>query len=249
MAVVEYKFIFVQNIGGTTPSSIKNGGYMLNGHDNTLIGWSDEILSYEVQNAKIRVLTKSDLANRQLSIHQKTPIFWPEPYSSLETYEEKEKIVMTEQEVIDDAYSWYDAFVDENCKPSTNVEELNLHKNNIISRAFAKMESKIENSVVDILIESQNDTCPFGCDKITQENIIGINVAIARNINVSNPTLWTPKGYFSPVEVTHDELATIGGQILNKKNDMYNVYFIHKSNIMSINNSFDLEKYDYSTGY
>ncbi|MFK5284172.1 hypothetical protein ACI3PL_31795, partial [Lacticaseibacillus paracasei] len=75
-------------------------------------------------------------------------------------------------------------------------------------------------------------------------NIVGIIVAITAGIPIPNPTYWTPKGYPFPILVTHTELITVGGSILNKKNDLYGVYFTHKTNIMMTSDYDEIVAYD-----
>lgn len=118
-----------------------------------------------------------------------------------------------------------------------------------ILEAFTYMEKRLELATVDVPIASQNTSCSFGCDRNTQENIIGINTALAVGIPIPNPTSWTPKGYPFPVPVTHTELVMIGGAILNKKNELYTVYFGHKANIMMTSNYDDIIGYNVKTGY
>lgn len=115
--------------------------------------------------------------------------------------------------------------------------------------AFAFMETKLELATTQVPIASANAVCNFGCDRVTQENIIGINVAIAVGIPVPNPTQWTPKGYPFPIAVTHTELAYIGGAILNKKNELYTIYFNHKANILMTSDYDTIAAYDVTTGY
>lgn len=119
-----------------------------------------------------------------------------------------------------------------------------------ILAALTHMEGVLELSTVQVPIESANNANrPFGCDQTTQDNIVGVNVAIAVNIPVSDPTYWTPKGYPFPILVTHAELANIGGAILNKKNELYQVYFTHKAAIMMTSDYNEIMTYNVTTGY
>ena len=118
-----------------------------------------------------------------------------------------------------------------------------------VNEAFNKMELFLEDAFVEVPIDSMNASLPFGCDKVTQENIMGINTAINGGIPVPNPTYWTPKGHSTPVQVTHTELKLIGGAILDKKNEYYQQYFIHKAVIMNAVDYNAILLYDYSTGY
>ena len=69
----------------------------------------------------------------------------------------------------------------------------------------------------------------FGCDAESRENIMGINLAIVSGLPVPNPRTWKPRGIDIPVECTHQELLTIGGAVLAKKDDIMQNYFIKKA--------------------
>lgn len=118
-----------------------------------------------------------------------------------------------------------------------------------IAEAFDHMEQRLSLSSIAIPITSANTNCSFGCDKTTQDNIVGIIVAITSGIPITNPTYWTPKGYPFPILITHTELITVGGAILNKKNELFGVYFGHKTNIMMSSNYDVIAAYDVTTGY
>lgn len=238
MAIVQYKLIYYPTVGGMIPISIKSGGYWP--ENDTLIGWSDTILDSEIYSAQIKVLSKSEFLERQLRIHSLTP------FKNITNQETLEGVDMTELEVIDTFSQWFDNFVQENFVASSSIETL---KTDVLNRAFLALERKIETASVNVFISSINTNCPFGCDKTTQDNIIGINVAISRGVNVPNPTYWTPKGYTDPVTITHTELAEIGGAIFNKKNEMYGIYFAHKSSIISSSDPLYVAQYDYTEGY
>lgn len=132
---------------------------------------------------------------------------------------------------------------------SYTPEEIVIAQETKILEAFTYMEGQLELATVDVPIASQNTSCSFGCDRNTQENIIGINTALAVGIPIPNPTSWTPKGYPFPVPVTHTELVMIGGAILNKKNELYTVYFTHKANIMMTSDYETIQSYNVTTGY
>ena len=133
-------------------------------------------------------------------------------------------------------------------KTYTPEEIVEIQESKILE-AFKYMETQLEIATVSVSISSQNTSCNFGCDKNTQENIIGINTALAVGIPIPNPTNWTPKGYPFPVPVTHTELVMIGGAILNKKNELYTVYFTHKANIMMTSDYDTIQAYNVTTGY
>jgi hypothetical protein len=227
MAVVEYK-LEREIVTGvlTTPSFIKNGGQMFSPINDSIIGWtySDKEVKYALPSTA-KVLTKQMFIDRHLAIFAESD---PE-------------------EVTTNASNWYDAFVTENVEKSDI--DLAYAKKLRIQEAFSVLEDKLANVVVNVEIASSGNEEPFGCDNTTQNNIIGINAAIAVGVSIPNPMYWTPKGSTTPVAVTHQELADIGSALLNKKNDFYQVYFTHKANINNIANLVDLYKYDYSTGY
>lgn len=227
MAVVEYK-LEREIVTGvlTTPSFIKNGGQMFSPIDETLIGWTynEKEVKYALPSTA-RVLTRQMFIDRHLTIFSESD---PE-------------------EVTAQATNWYDTFVTENVEKLT--ADLADVKKQRIQEAFSVLESKLNNAVVNVEIASSGNEEPFGCDSTTQNNIIGINAAIAVGVSVPNPMYWTPKGSTTPVAVTHQELADIGSALLNKKNDLYQVYFVHKANINNCTTLDEVYKYDYSLNY
>lgn len=132
--------------------------------------------------------------------------------------------------------------------PKTPQEIVDAQSGKIL-QAFGYMEQKLSLASIEIPITSANTDCSFGCDQTTQDNIIGIIVAITAGIPIPNPTYWTPKGYPFPILVTHTELITVGGLILNKKNELYTVYFGHKTNIMMSSDYNEIVSYNVTTGY
>ena len=89
----------------------------------------------------------------------------------------------------------------------------------------------------------------WGCDSESQENIIGINLAIAMGVNVPNPRPWTPKGEVTPVMCSYDDLKTIGTALLAAKDAFMAVYFTHKAAIKTSTDSHFIAYYDVSTGW
>lgn len=227
MAVVEYK-LEREIVTGvlTTPSFIKNGGQMFSPIDETLIGWTynEKEVKYALPSTA-RVLTRQMFIDRHLTIFSESD---PE-------------------EVTAQATNWYDTFVTENVEKLT--ADLADVKKQRIQEAFSVLENKLNSAVVTVEIASSGNEEPFGCDSTTQNNIIGINAAIAVGVSVPNPMYWTPKGSTTPVAVTHQELADIGSALLNKKNDLYQVYFVHKANINNCTTLVEVYKYDYSLNY
>jgi hypothetical protein len=228
MAVVEYKLERELLTGVLTiPSFIKNGGQMPSPVDDTLVGWtySDKEVKYALPSTA-RVLTRQMFIDRQLS----------HAASEIDT-----------TELITQSTNWYDSFVTENVANLTlDIADVKKQR---IQEAFSVLENKLNNAVVTVEIASSGNQEPFGCDSTTQNNIIGINAAIAVGVSVPNPMYWTPKGSTTPVAVTHQELADIGSALLNKKNDLYQVYFVHKANINNCSTLDEVYKYDYSLNY
>lgn len=227
MAVVEYK-LEREIVTGvlTTPSFIKNGGQMFSPSDDSLVGWtySDKEVKYALPSTA-RVLTRQMFIDRHFTI-------FPES---------------DPEEVTTQATNWYDSFVSENVANLTlDIADVKKQR---IQEAFSVLESKLNSAVVNVEIASSGNEEPFGCDSTTQNNIIGINAAIAVGVSVPNPMYWTPKGSTTPVAVTHQELADIGSALLNKKNDYYQVYFVHKANINNCTTLDEVYKYDYSLNY
>lgn len=118
----------------------------------------------------------------------------------------------------------------------------------VVNQAFHYMNNLLEESTVYVDISSGANT-PFGCDTFSRENIIGINTAISIGLPVPNPRAWTPKGSLTPVDVTHQDFAIIGGAMIQKKDDLYQVYANHKSAIKALQTVEDVLSYDYTTGY
>ena len=118
-----------------------------------------------------------------------------------------------------------------------------------ISEAFEILMLTLENSSVNVTSTLSGVTYPFGTDRTTRENIQGTILGIVSGLPVPNPMTWTPKGYVEPVELSHTDLITIGGTILNKVNAYYEVYFMHKANILMSSNLEYINSYDYTTGY
>lgn len=245
MAFTEYKLFFRVGIGGTIPEYIKSGGYFLDPDNGTMIGWySKKNINFEYDGQKdIIEITLNQMIDRQLEIHQRYPMLLALEGDGMANR------VMTEQEVIDTVTNWYNTTLLENIPANPTAENLAEVKSDKLKQAFVYMEKMLDKEVVSLPIASVGANCMFGCDKTTQENIIGINTAIARNVNIPNPTYWTPKNSGEAVVVTHDELATIGGSILVKKNDYYAVYFVHKSNIINATDYEYVVRYDFTTGY
>lgn len=245
MAFTEYKLFFVSGVGGTIPEYIKTGGYFQDPDSGSMIGWySTKNIKFDYEGQKdIVEITLNQMIERQLEIHQKYPMT-----TSSEEGEMGSR-VMTEQEVIDYVTNTYNWIVQENISTNPTAEDLAEVKSDKLKQAFKYMEKMLDNEVVSLPIASVGANCTFGCDKTTQENIIGINTAIARGVNIPNPTYWTPKNSGEAVIVTHNELANIGGSILVKKNDYYAIYFVHKSNIINATDYEYVVRYDFTTGY
>lgn len=245
MAITEYKLIQKINDGRYIPEFIIDGGYWPSPIDFTIIGWyNDEPGEFVLEGQPEFVeMTKSQLISRMLAIHNVYPMMknidiFLEPSITPEP--------LTENEISQMISVWYDDTCARNVSVTSDINRLKSKK---LAQAFKFLEKKIEDAVVEVAIASTGQTHPFGCDRITQENIIGINTAIARNIAIPNPTYWTPKGSPAPITVTHDELAAVGAAILNKKNDLYMIYFGHKSNIMSQTDPVEVAKYDFAIGF
>lgn len=119
----------------------------------------------------------------------------------------------------------------------------------MIDAAYEYMSLLQEETIVEVEIASIGDVCQFQCDTDSRENIIGINTAISIGLSVPNPRPWTPKGAQTPVMVTHEEFAAIGQAILNKKDELYQIYFAHKTAINALSGYWDVITYDYTTGY
>jgi hypothetical protein len=107
--------------------------------------------------------------------------------------------------------------------------------------------NKIEEAVVPVTISGQS--YDFGCDREARENIMGILQAITIGIPVDNPKYWSPRNAVTPVLCTHDELKTIGGSILAKKDAQMQVYFMHRAFLMSYDTLNEVDAYDFTGGW
>lgn len=246
MPVVKYKLIntppgIIGPRGKTAPPYITDGGHWLNQTDNTLIGWMEDNPEFYFDADEVTVVSRTNFVNYLLERHASEPI----------TNGDDPPVELTEQEVVTMAGAWYDNYVNENrvIPPSPTPEQLTSLKRKKQSEAFAVMTEKLDNATVEVPIASAGSNCLFGCDKTTQDNIIGINTAISRNVPVANAVGWMPKGQTTPVMVDHTELAMIGGALLNKKEEYYNVYFTHKAAIFAANDYATIINYDVSSGY
>jgi hypothetical protein len=127
---------------------------------------------------------------------------------------------------------------------SRDLEEV---KAETIERAWSYMESQVEGGSVSV--EISGNTHQFGTDRETRDNLVAVNSAISRGIPVDNPRYWTPKSSPTPIQVTHDDLATIGGAVMNKKDSMIQTYMFHKNMIAAQNSANSAYYYDFTTGY
>jgi hypothetical protein len=109
--------------------------------------------------------------------------------------------------------------------------------------AVAKMEA----AVVPVSISGV--AYDFGCDREARENIMGILQAISIGLPVDNPKYWSPRNAVSPVLCTHDELKTIGGSILVKKDVLMQTYFMHRAFLMSYSTISSIDAYDFTGGW
>lgn len=243
MPVIEYKLLRVGRNAYQAPEYIDDGGHWQSQIDGTLIGWRRyaEDVDFHLPDQD-RELSKAEFIARQLAIHAEYPMM----------SDDETPVELTEQQVTDQSSLWYQNYLVEQGAIPTNPtqEDIITLQTKKIALAFAEMEKRLNEAAVTVPIASQPEvTCTFGCDAVSQNNIIGVNTAIASQIPVPNPTFWTPKGFPFPVEITHTELAYVGGAVLNKKNEYYGVYFTHKASILMTSDYGDLVDYDYTTGY
>lgn len=237
MPVVKYKLIRVRD-GMTAPEYIKDGGHMGNSNDYTLIGWTEDDPEYGFDESQVEVISKTDFVEDQVSQIESFPF-------------QRLGVEVTEAEYRTAMETWYDNYVTQNrvIPQSPTQKQLDALKKKKQAEAFAAMSKKLEDAVVEVPIASAAANLQFGCDKTTQDNIIGVNAAIARNVPVGNTVSWMPKGQTTPANLTQNELAAVGGALLNKKEEYYNVYFTHKAAIYSANDYATIINLDVTTGY
>ncbi len=108
MAVVEYKdHVFHGDHRRLIPGFINNGGQWQNPKNYTFVGWIKENADYYVPWSTLKVLTKNDFIQRALEIHSENPLT-----SRIEPGNPGGEIkVLTEQEVTEQAGTWYDDYV------------------------------------------------------------------------------------------------------------------------------------------
>ena len=259
MAVIKYKQI--KNYEGTTAPEFLNrrdaaiGPY--SSVDNTNIGWiPDRGEKYYIPKDQFTILTKQDYVDRQLEIHSKFPFLKPAPgYENIDPLETPEPVeILTQEktieEVISEAEEWYDNICTEKTQNyAITAEDLERLKKDKVKQAFEKLQEKLENAVIEVSISSKGANTTFGCDRVTEENILGVSTAIVANVSLPQPIKWASKGSTVPTTVTNQEILDIGAAILDKKNQYYQVYFNHKENILLLNTYDSIVRYDHSTGY
>lgn len=229
------------------PPYLKDSGYWYSSIDNSMIGWVDDFTEYEYTPVH-ETITKSEFIDRVMDMHSKYPMV--DGKSTPER--ELNPVPLTDQEVLDLVTNWYDYFVNLNqhIPTSPSQTEFEALKEKKKEEAFNAMMKRMENASVDVKIASAgNANLKFGCDKITQENIIAFNVAVSRNNPSADNVLWMPKGGTTPTTLTKNELGEINDAILTKKEEYYQNYFTHKAAIMSMIDYEELVNYDYTTGY
>lgn len=128
-----------------------------------------------------------------------------------------------------------------------NLNFLANKKSEKTQQAWSEMNRRLEDYSVTVTI-SGNDY-PFGCDSESRDNIMGLNTAIAIGIAVPNPRDYTPKGYLTPVQCTHADLAAIGAALLTAKDTFIASYLVHKAAISALTTSIEVAAYDITTGW
>lgn len=242
MPVVKYKLIRVRD-GMTAPEYIKDGGYWGNPDDQTMIGWVEDDPEYGFDESQVEVISKTDFVEEQVALIESFPFTRTGPGET--------PVEVTEADYRTELETFYDDYVTSNrvIPQSPTQKQLDALKKKKQAEAFAAMTKKLEDAVVEVPIASAAANLQFGCDKTTQDNIIGVNAAIARNVPVGNTVSWMPKGQTTPADLTQNELAAVGGALLNKKEEYYNVYFTHKAAIYSANDYATIINLDVTTGY
>lgn len=243
MPVVEYKLIRNRDGSRSAPPEIVSGGYEGNSLNFTMLGWVDDITEYVVSNT-FKVLNRQQVIDRALALHAVQPYMIIDPTGPDSTQ-------MSEAEVTTYVGDWYDNFVSE-MRSRIDVSDFDITevKKQKITEAFTELQNQLENMTVEAPIASAGANCQFGCDDITLRNVEGVNIAASRGVKGASDTVkWAPKGYLDPIDVTMDEMKTVGSLLLDRKTAAYNQYFVHKKAIMNEANTEVLIKYDYTTGY
>lgn len=118
MAVIEYKLHIVGHSGQQQqPMWVRKGGHFPNPDDHTYVGWALDNASYYIPDTVVN-LTKEQLVQRQLSIHQKYPeqesVYIGEETESEAQQQDVENWTLrdkTEEKVREEVENWYEWYV------------------------------------------------------------------------------------------------------------------------------------------
>ena len=110
MAVVEYKHhVYLGDHRRHIPGFIVDSEHWYNPVNHTRVGWANENADYYIPWATLKILSKEDIVQRVLALHQISPIKLPGNNGPMDMV-----ILQTEEEVRQHAENWYDNFVARN---------------------------------------------------------------------------------------------------------------------------------------
>lgn len=113
MAVVEYKHhVYLGDHRRHIPGFIIDGEQWHNPANHTMVGWVSENPDYYVPWSTLKVLTKEDIVQRVIALHNQNPIMVPDnsnPEAPIGM-----RVLANETEVRTHAETWYDAYVARN---------------------------------------------------------------------------------------------------------------------------------------
>ena len=113
MAVVEYKHhVYLGDHRRHIPGFITDGEQWYNPTNHTMVGWANDNADYYVPWSTLNVLTKEDIVQRVIALHNQNPIMVqdnsnPEAPMGM-------RALANEAEVRTHAEAWYDAYVARN---------------------------------------------------------------------------------------------------------------------------------------
>ena len=86
-------------------------------------------------------------------------------------------------------------------------------------------------------------------DQEAVNNISGVVLLIAAGVPVPNPRPWTPRGSFTPVEVTHAELVGLGAAIASRKDALFAAKKAKQAEVAGLTSVAALAAYDVAVGW
>lgn len=128
-------------------------------------------------------------------------------------------------------------------KNSDEVAEMKSAKHEETEAEFARLYCEPIAFTVDG-VEYQ-----FHADAEARENISGIVLLIAIGAPIPNPRPWTPLGSMTPVDITHAELAGLGGAIAARKDALFTIKKAKQAALAELTEPVDVDAVDPLAGW